>query len=266
MSSVIQIAVATHKDYRMPKDPAYVPIRVGAALNPQTDQKFQRDDDGDNISAKNPYYSELTALYWMWKNCHADYKGLVHYRRHFRTQDSANKRAEDRFDRIATATDFERLVSSGVEAIFHKKLTYYIETMRSHWNHTQPTEQLAEAERVVAEMRSEYASSFASVLASRKAHMFNMMIMRAECFDSYCEWLFPLLFELERRIDPAGYNAFQARYLGRVSELLLDAWIGKNDIAYAELSTVSPEPVDWPKKASGFLAAKFYGKKYVKSF
>ena len=45
---------------------------------------FQKDNTGENISAKNPMYCELTGLYWAWKNLDADYLGLVHYRRHFK--------------------------------------------------------------------------------------------------------------------------------------------------------------------------------------
>lgn len=72
-----------HKPYRTPDDPAYLPLHVGAALHPDVLPGIQGDDEGDNISRLNASYSELTALYWMWKNCDADYKGLVHYRRLF---------------------------------------------------------------------------------------------------------------------------------------------------------------------------------------
>ena len=77
----IRMIVATHKPYWMPEDPVYLPVQVGAAGRESLG--FQRDDEGENISAKNPNYCELTGLYWAWKNLDADYIGLVHYRRYF---------------------------------------------------------------------------------------------------------------------------------------------------------------------------------------
>ncbi|MDE6829477.1 MAG: DUF4422 domain-containing protein, partial [Lachnospiraceae bacterium] len=50
------------------------PIQVGAVLSPRRVANIL-DCDGENISAKNGNYSELTALYWIWKNrlrCLAD--------------------------------------------------------------------------------------------------------------------------------------------------------------------------------------------------
>ena len=44
---------------------------------------YLKDNTGDNISAENLQYSELTGFYWVWKNEDADVVGLEHYRRHF---------------------------------------------------------------------------------------------------------------------------------------------------------------------------------------
>ena len=77
----IKIIVATHKKAKMPTQNSYLPIQVGASINP--DLGYTKDNTGENISNKNPYYSELTGLYWAWKNLDSDYIGLVHYRRYF---------------------------------------------------------------------------------------------------------------------------------------------------------------------------------------
>lgn len=262
-SSDICIAVATHKAYRMPEDAVYMPIHVGKALHPDLDLCMQGDDTGESISSRNAEFSELTALYWIWKNVDADYKGLVHYRRHFGTPRSI---ARDRFDKIATLDDFSCALDVA-DIVLPKKRNYYIETVYSHYAHTFPGEQLNELGRVLRDMEPDYVAAYDDVLAARCAHIFNMFVMDREKFDSYCSWLFPILFELVNRIDPQSYgDAFQARYPGRVSERLLDAWIATNGYDYVELPVVSPEPVDWPRKIGGFLAAKFMGKKYSKSF
>lgn len=56
------------------KNPDGTPLDLG----------YQKDNEGDNISAKNPYYCELTGIYYAWKNIPAEYLGLVHYRRYFK--------------------------------------------------------------------------------------------------------------------------------------------------------------------------------------
>ena len=77
----IKILVAAHKKYWMPDDSVFLPIQVGAALHLALG--YVPDNTGDNISAKNPNYCELTALYWAWKNLDCEYIGLCHYRRYF---------------------------------------------------------------------------------------------------------------------------------------------------------------------------------------
>ena len=100
----------------------------------------------------------------------------------------------------------------------------------------------------------------------RSAHMFNMFIMKREVFDKYCAWLFDILFELEKRVDNSLYDSFHARFYGRVSELLLDVYIRTNKIHYKETKLCNIEKVNWRKKISSFLKAKFGKKKYEKSF
>lgn len=78
---IIKILVATHKKYWMLQDSVYLPVQLGSAINKTLG--YQRDDEGENISAKQPYYAELTAMYWAWKNLKADYIGINHYRRYF---------------------------------------------------------------------------------------------------------------------------------------------------------------------------------------
>ena len=77
------ILIAAHKPFDPPALEGYLPVQVGAALA-QKDLGFQRDDEGENISVKNPQYCELTAQYWAWKNLtEPRVMGLVHYRRYF---------------------------------------------------------------------------------------------------------------------------------------------------------------------------------------
>lgn len=264
----IKIAVASHKAYRMPTDKMYVPIHVGKALHPDIElgKQFITDDSGDNISSLNNYFSELTALYWICKNSDATYKGLVHYRRHFETSNPAIRVMQrDRFAKIVREPEVSALLTDS-DIILPQRRNYFIETVYSHYAHTFPAEQLVVTREIITANTPEYLNAFDYVMQSTKAHMFNMMIMRNYRMNEYCDWLFPILFELQKRINPSQYDAFNARYPGRISEMLLDVWLITNGYPYKELPVISTEPVNWVKKGTAFLAAKFTGKKYSSSF
>lgn len=255
----IKTAVASHKPYAMPADPMYVPVQAGA-LGKDPIEGFQPDSTGVNISDKNPYYSELTVLYWAWKNMDADYIGLAHYRRHFK-----GKKGKTPIESVLTTEQAEKLLQKA-DVIVPKKRNYWIETVYSHYGHTHYASDLDETRQILTEIFPQYIPAFDKQMKSTKAHMFNMMIMPKKLLDEYCSFLFPVLFELENRIDYKNYSGFQGRVFGRISELLLDVWMNTNHISYVEVPMISMEKVNWFRKGSSFLKAKFFGKKYDSSF
>lgn len=258
----IKIGIAAHKVYRMPSEKSYLPIQVGA--HGKDDIGYTRDDIGDNISEKNPYYCELTGLYWMWKNLDVDYCGLVHYRRYF-----ARKRFfrfdKDKFKYILTDNDLKNILSNH-DIILPQRRRYYIESLYSHYAHTHYAEHLDVTREILRERCPDYVDAYDNVIKKTSGHMFNMMIMKKNIMDSYCEWLFPILSELEKKIDSSGYSTFQARYYGRVSEILINVWIEKNKYKYYTCPTVNIEKLDWNRKIKSFINAKFRGIKYDSSF
>lgn len=257
----IKIIIATHKKYDMPNSELYYPIHVGA--EGKTLIGYKTDNTGDNISIKNPFFCELTGLYWAWKNLQADYIGLAHYRRHF-----AGKLKFEVLGKTKKVLSEDELAKKlkKVDIILPKKRKYYIETLYSHYRNTMYIEPLDVTGKIIKEKYPEYFYEFEMLKKRRSAHMFNMFVMKKDLMDKYCEWLFDILFELEKRVDATQYDSFHARFFGRVSELLLDVWINTNKLKYKEIAVKSMDKVNWLKKGISFLKAKFKKEKYDKSF
>lgn len=272
MTKTIKLLVATHKQYKMPKSKLYLPIHVGSACHPNLNLPYQKDDQGTNISLKNPAFCELTALYWGWKNLTADYIGLCHYRRHFASPHLKTTFLRDqksRFNHLLTEPEARKLLKD-TDIIVPKLRKYYIETLYNHYTHTLHPEPLDLTRKIIAEKYPAYLPEFDRLKTRRSAHMFNMAIMKKEIMDDYCSWLFDILFTLEKQIKEQGidqsYDQFHARFYGRISELLLDVYLYTNHLNYRELKAIDIEPVNWLKKGSAFLSAKFLHQKYNQSF
>ena len=269
----VKIVIAAHKPYRMPADPMYLPLHVGAEgkLDPdgkELDIGFRKDNTGDNISELNPSFCELTGLYWAWKNLDARYVGLAHYRRHF-----TMKRRGSKWDRVLTYRELRPYLGR-IKVFTPVKRRYYIETLYSHYAHTHYASHLDETRRIIAEKYPSCLGSCDQVFRRTSGYMFNMMIMEKELFDEYCTWLFDILFELKRRIgDDQELSVFQGRFYGRVSEIIFNVWICEQlrcgrfrKEEMIELPLIHMEKVNWWKKGSAFLKAKFIGRKYEGSF
>ena len=248
----IKVIVATHKKYEMPEDQIYLPVQVGKAIN--SSLEYIGDDTGENISHKNPNYCELTAMYWAWKNIDADYLGLVHYRRHFGSKSFFI--GSEKKKNILTRDKAQELLKE-YDAIFPKKRNYWIETNKSQYTNAHYGKDLELTRDIINEKYPEYVNAFDKIMDKRSGHRFNMFVMKKELFDAYCEWLFDILFELERNIDITNYCKYQARVFGFISERLLDVWLEVNNVNYTEIPVIHMEKQNWPKKIFQFIKRKF---------
>lgn len=202
-----------HKDkplagrYELPE--WVMPIQAGAALGGERVAGIL-DCDGENISAKNANYSELTVLYWIWKNrlqhpsagSEHGYYGLAHYRRV-----------------LELAGDDElRLVDNGVDVVLPYPMPYEPDIEAHHKRYLKEADWAA-VQEAVRRLCPEYAEFFPKVLGQRYLYNYNIVIARRPVLEEYCSWLFPILNRLEENsVPPASERA--DRYIGYAAETL----------------------------------------------
>lgn len=220
-----KIFVMTHKIFEQPKNEMYIPLQVGHILNGTLDETYLRDDEGeDNISAQNPYFSELTGMYWVWKHCKdAQNVGICHYRRFPVIKDVRSGR-----ERLLTERDCERLLRE-YDLITTEQLTlhsnYYDGFAVDHNLHD-----LQAVQQVLREKYPPYYQCFQELVHSNKVYFGNICVMPKTLYDRYCEWLFAVLFEVQKRIDVSGYDGYRRRVFGFLSEFLQMVWIRVNHL------------------------------------
>ena len=155
--------------------------------------------------------------------------------------------------------EFKQLLKN-YDILLPTKRNYYIETVRSQYEHAHSKKDMEEIERIISELYPEYLKAFYTVMGNKKLYIFNMFVMSKTRFDAYCEWLFNILFELERRIDIGAYDKTEARVFGYLSERLFNVWLEQTKPKYKELYVVFMEKQNWIVKLEKFLQRKFLTK------
>ena len=282
----IALFVSCHKPCEVLNNDIVRPIQVGSAINGRLDAFSLHDDDGDNISDKNRMYCELTAQYWAWKNYDADYYGFMHYRRYFSFSDVKYKEDgygnirlpyikkeyvnklgldEDTIQRAISSVD---VVSVAAEDVFQ---LYGTHSVYEHYKNS-PHHHIADLDLIVEIIKGkypQYSDITQRYLSGRSAYFCNMFVLKRDLFFSYCEWLFDILGKMEPYFDVSNKSAFEKRLYGRVSEILFNVWLDYQmgqGMKIREVKCIHMEKINWIKKGSSFLKAKFIGKKYEESF
>ncbi|RQN02449.1 DUF4422 domain-containing protein [Clostridium butyricum] len=211
--------VVTHKMFNQPNIYNYYPIVVGN--NNFNIPNAYYDNVNVNISYKNKNFCELTALYWIWKNYNGKgYIALCHYRRYFvNTRFSKNEKS------YLTSEKATKIMSR-YDIILPTSWGWLNMTVKDWFLNTDGKENdLRELRRVIEKLYPEYISAYDEVFNGYMASYLNMMVISKELMNDYCQWLFDILFELEKRIDISKYTILESRIFGFISERLLNVWV-----------------------------------------
>lgn len=244
--SNITIFICAHKEVPLPHHPYFLPVQAGAALHDHI-KGYQPDDVGDNISIKNPHFCELTCHYWAWKNLkNVDIVGLNHYRRYF---DFTRKWPQFSADKHFIATDD----FLNQEYKFHnleKLLSKYdiILPIARHWR-VSNSEQYGDyhiakdwemLREIIKERSPQYVPAFEKTMDhSNKSVGYNMFITHWKHFNAYSEWLFDILFEVERRVPPIE-DPIQSRIYGYMSERLINVFCEHHHLKVKSIPLIMP--------------------------
>jgi len=228
--SNIKIFICAHKEVPLPQHPYFLPIQAGTAQHDAI-KGYQPDNEGENISDKNPHFCELTCHYWAWKNLKGvDIVGLNHYRRYF---DFTRKWPQFSADKHFIAID-DFLKQDYIFPNLEELLSHYdiILPVARHWR-VSNTQQYGDyhiakdwemLRQIIKERHPEYISAFEKTMDySNKSVGYNMFITHWKYFDAYSEWLFDILFEVERRVPPID-DPIQSRIYGYMSERLINVF------------------------------------------
>ncbi len=290
--SDIKILIASHKPFKVPVGEYFQPIHVGReiAQTLSKDGKISNkdyqwlldnmvgDDLGENISSKNRYYSECSALYWAWKNYdklgNPEYIGLMHYRRHFIFNDEYYESKEKNKWENALGfvsemfVDDEYLKKIGLndenikgacekyDLIVSKdsKLDLiHDRNMREDYIATIPGVKVKDFDRMVEIVCKEYPEYKAVVnekINGYSKSMYQMFIMKKELFFEYCEFLFDVLFKIESEINFDEYSTNGKRTLGYLAENLMTMFVWKKEAEQMNILKLGVTMVEFPYEDS----------------
>ncbi|RYZ84181.1 MAG: DUF4422 domain-containing protein, partial [Proteobacteria bacterium] len=216
------------------------PIQVGKKLA-KLDLGIIGDDQGDNISSKNPEFCELTGQYYVWKNdLSSDYYGFMHYRRllDFSAVEKRSLEAtgmvheEDPSQKVLSkygldektiesfVTQFDAVIPDpfDVSPASQSVREQYLTAPYHHIEH------LETAGNILKRMHPKDYVFFEKMMNGTLLYPNNMFVMTRLIFQTYSEWLFKILFELEKSIDVSGMTWQEKRAVGYIAERLFTVY------------------------------------------
>lgn len=244
----VSIYVCHHKAGFKFSDNTFIPIQVGKALT-NVNLGILGDSTGDNISRKNPEYCELTAIYWAWKNNKtSDWIGLMHYRRFLAINPTSSVPDSHGCINYMALSDkdinslglnessVQKLLTSNpkanailpqkwsVKSAGHKNIReHYI---KSDFHYVKDLDLTRDA---ILKLYPDDIQFFDEFMTDDSGYFTNIFILKNHLFNEYCDWLFNILFEVEKNINLTNYSTQDRRVFGYLSERLFNVFLRKKD-------------------------------------
>ena len=240
-----RIFITCHKEAKAVTNAIFTPIQAGTAVSDHCIPGILHDNEGENISERNPLYCELTAQYWAWKNTDYDYYGFFHYRRYLSFSEDkhekdvfGNIREERINDQIIEKYNLtERTIKEYIDqydVIIPKRCDTrrFPERCESIYDHykADPYLNSKDIDRVlrIIERKSPEYSKYANELFGGSIACFcNIYILRADLFREYCEWVFDILDTFCAETDLSDYSVEGRRTPGHISERLFNVFLNR---------------------------------------
>jgi len=180
---------------------------------------------GGGIAEENPFYCELTAQYWGWKNLGAEIKniGIVHYRRYFMDyRISSQNFWEDvvSVERIDSILENYDIIIPFLTSKAAKKSILYKNVLESEQD-----QNWCIIYKIMRKNHPREFEAFKNVIYGKKQVWCNMFISSKRIYDRYCEWLFGVLKEYDEFIRTVKKEERTPRVDGFLAELLLLVWV-----------------------------------------
>ena len=212
------------KDHIEHNNHLYVPMNTGnlKGTNDWCDKHLRYETDfKDNISHLNPKLNEMTAIYAYWKNLmkDADYIGFNHYRRLFRIED------------LNDISEYDIIDAKPIPMVFN--MSYFTRSPIPNYVPTDIKNGYAICHKIddwnkmecLLQQTPYYVDFEDWSKQNSLTSPCNMFIMKKKIFEEYCEFIFPMIFELEKQVDLTGYDNYQKRQISFLAERMTSLFL-----------------------------------------
>lgn len=211
------------------KFPGKIPVEVGSACR---DSKHllryptNRDDIGENISLENPYYGELTGLYYIWKNNKFDSQDIIGFAHYNKVLSITPKKLNQLFSlkKKWVTSEAGTMIAHKYPSDIHilmKVLKSYFPKYYMAWNHL-------------------YLDNGASRNHQPNCEGCQLFFTTRDEFNKYCDFLFGVLAEVRKEIGNVDRVAYHRRYCAFLGERLLSVYLYANHIKAQHVQTIYP--------------------------